>query len=54
MQEPLLRMPGVTKAFPGVKALDPVYLTFKKGKVLAFLGYNGGGGSQPAQGSVVL
>ena len=34
----LLRMEGITKEFPGVKALDGVNLTVKAGTVHALMG----------------
>lgn len=39
----LLRMEKITKAFPGVKALDEVDLEVYKGEVLALVGENGAG-----------
>ena len=41
----LLRMEGITKAFPGVKALDNVCLEVKAGTVHALMGENGAGKS---------
>jgi len=41
----VLAMRGITKAFPGVRALDGVDLTVHKGKVHALLGENGAGKS---------
>ena len=41
----LLRMEGITKEFPGVKALDGVNLTVKAGTVHALMGENGAGKS---------
>lgn len=41
----LLRMEGISKAFPGVKALDDVSLTVKAGMVHALMGENGAGKS---------
>ncbi len=42
---PLLEMRGVSKAFPGVKALDKVDFTVYEGEVLALVGENGAGKS---------
>ena len=42
---PLLQMTGISKSFPGVKALDNVDLTLYAGEVLALLGENGAGKS---------
>lgn len=44
-REPLLEMRGVSKSFPGVKALDQVDLTVYPGEVLALVGENGAGKS---------
>ncbi|MDR0362977.1 MAG: sugar ABC transporter ATP-binding protein [Planctomycetota bacterium] len=41
----LLSVEGVSKAFPGVKALDNVYLELRKGEVHVLLGENGAGKS---------
>ena len=41
----LLRMEGICKEFPGVKALDNVNLTVKAGTVHALMGENGAGKS---------
>lgn len=43
--QPLLRMEGIEKQFPGVKALDQVNLTVKAGTVHALMGENGAGKS---------
>ena len=45
MSEFLLEMRGVCKSFPGVKALDHVSLTVKRGTVHALMGENGAGKS---------
>lgn len=42
---PLLEMKGISKEFPGVKALENIDLTLDKGEVLALLGENGAGKS---------
>ena len=44
-QEVLLRMEGISKSFPGVKALDNVQLEVKAGTVHALMGENGAGKS---------
>lgn len=41
----LLNMRGISKSFPGVKALDNVDLELNEGEVLALLGENGAGKS---------
>src|SRR5687768_8981122 len=42
---PLLRMTGITKEFPGVRALDGVDFVVEKAEIHAFLGENGAGKS---------
>lgn len=44
-REPILRMGGITKRFPGVLANDRVDLEVRQGEVLALLGENGAGKS---------
>ena len=44
-QDVLLQMVGITKSFPGVKALDNVSLTVHRGTVHALMGENGAGKS---------
>ena len=44
-QNVLLQMKDITKTFPGVKALDHVSLTVKRGTVHALMGENGAGKS---------
>ncbi|MFC6600798.1 ATP-binding cassette domain-containing protein [Ectobacillus funiculus] len=39
----ILKMSGISKAFPGVKALDNVQLELYKGEVHALMGENGAG-----------
>ncbi|BDH05730.1 sugar ABC transporter ATP-binding protein [Streptomyces seoulensis] len=61
-EPPLLSMTGITKAFPGVRALDGVDLDVQEGEVHCLLGQNGAGKStlikvlagvhQPDTGSV--
>ena len=45
MTEPLLRMTGIAKQFPGVKALDDVSLEVRGGEIHALVGENGAGKS---------
>ena len=44
-QTVLLRMEGICKSFPGVKALDEAQLTLRAGTVHALMGENGAGKS---------
>lgn len=44
-KKPILEMVGISKAFPGVKALDKVNLRAYEGEVMALLGENGAGKS---------
>ena len=41
----ILVMEGISKAFPGVQALDDVSLTLKRGEILCLVGENGAGKS---------
>jgi simple sugar transport system ATP-binding protein len=43
--EPLLTLRGITKAFPGVRALDEVDFTLRAGEIHSLLGENGAGKS---------
>ncbi len=44
-QAPLLEIQGISKTFPGVRALDDVSLRLEAGEVLALIGENGAGKS---------
>ena len=41
----VLRAENITKAFPGVLAVDRVSLTLERGEILALVGENGAGKS---------
>ena len=43
MENTILRIEGVTKEFPGVRALDNVSLDVRQGEIHAFMGENGAG-----------
>ncbi|CAM3419329.1 sugar ABC transporter ATP-binding protein [Brevibacillus invocatus] len=45
MSEYVLELKGITKAFPGVRALDQVQFQLKKGEIHALMGENGAGKS---------
>ena len=45
LSEYILEMNGITKLFPGVRALDDVNLKVKKGSIHALVGENGAGKS---------
>src|SRR6185503_5108750 len=45
MSVPLLEMTGITKSFPGVKALDGVTFDLNQGEIHALVGENGAGKS---------
>ncbi|ADB33314.1 ABC transporter related protein [Kribbella flavida DSM 17836] len=64
MDGELLRMTGIVKQFPGVRALDGVDLDVRRGEVHCLLGQNGAGKStlirvltgahQPDQGTIIV
>ena len=43
MDEPLIEIAGVTKAFGGLKALDDVSITINRGEIVGLIGPNGAG-----------
>ncbi|MFD5214470.1 sugar ABC transporter ATP-binding protein [Microbacterium sp. NPDC058345] len=45
MSEPILRVEGISKGFPGVQALQDVHLEVRSGEVLVLVGENGAGKS---------
>ena len=45
MTAPVLEIRGVSKSFPGVKALDDVSFAINKGEVVGLIGENGAGKS---------
>lgn len=45
MSDYILELKGITKIFPGVKALDNVHFSLKKGEIHALMGENGAGKS---------
>ena len=45
MQDILLEMRGITKRFPGVKALDNVNFAVRRGEIHCLVGENGAGKS---------
>src|SRR5205807_6713528 len=45
MTQPLLEMKGITKSFPGVKALDGVTFDLNQAEIHALVGENGAGKS---------
>ena len=45
MDDHILEMRGITKTFPGVKALEDVHLSVRRGEIHAICGENGAGKS---------
>jgi len=64
MSDYVLELRGITKAFPGVKALDGVHFQLKEGEIHALMGENGAGKSTfikiitgvhlPDEGEIIL
>jgi len=64
LDQNILTMEGINKAFPGVQALDDVSLNLKRGEILCLVGENGAGKStlmkvltgvdQPDSGRIIL
>ena len=64
MSEYILELKGITKIFPGVKALDNVHFSLKEGEIHALMGENGAGKStfikvitgvhQPEEGEIFI
>lgn len=64
MGEPILQVRGITKLFPGVRALDKVHLELNEGEVVCLVGENGAGKStlikvlsgvhMPDEGEIIL
>ncbi|TMJ36320.1 MAG: sugar ABC transporter ATP-binding protein, partial [Alphaproteobacteria bacterium] len=64
MMQPVLEVRGISKSFPGVKALDNVSFAINKGEVVGLIGENGAGKSsllkvlngiyQPDKGEVLV
>ena len=64
MGEPILVVRGITKLFPGVRALDKVHLELREGEVVCLVGENGAGKSTlikilsgvytPDEGEIIL
>lgn len=64
MGEPILEVRGITKLFPGVRALDKVHLELREGEVVCLVGENGAGKStlikilsgvyMPDEGEIIL
>ena len=64
MDDIILELKNITKEYPGVRALDDVSVSFKKGEIHALVGENGAGKStmikvitgaiSPTKGSIVL
>lgn len=46
MPDTILELKGISKFFPGVKALDQVQFDLRKGEIHALMGENGAG-NQP-------
>ena len=64
MQQPYLEVVGISKSYPGVRALSDVNFSVRKGEVVGLVGENGagkstlmkilGGVTEPSSGTIVL
>ncbi len=45
MSEPILTLAGISKSFPGVRALHDISMSLRPGRVTALIGENGAGKS---------
>ncbi|MDY0094146.1 MAG: ATP-binding cassette domain-containing protein, partial [Candidatus Vecturithrix sp.] len=43
--QPVLELRGIVKDYPGIRALDHISMTFRKGEIHGLLGENGAGKS---------